>query len=256
MDSSPPASFSSLPPELVSKICSDPGLDKKDLIVLRLTSKAQGIHASATRAFGRHCFSRVPLLYTEYSLETFLKICRHPVFRSCIRLVELSCFRFDPGHFNLLVESMTIWNLDWDELVRNVQLLSARCDAQESLEPWDAKTLLERAFARFAESGHSLTIAVSTDEYNALGVSRVFEPEPETNYFHADVPFALHLLLASAKRAGCRVPKLDITVASRLFSSQDYDCDLSDLMHSNTELSLEMCFITDFDEDEHAESIR
>ncbi|KAG9663903.1 hypothetical protein KCU95_g7668, partial [Aureobasidium melanogenum] len=143
-----PASFSSLPPELVSMICSDPGLEKKDLIALRLTSKSGHIHASATKAFGKLCFTDVPLIYTRYSLETFVKICGHPVFGPCIRKVKLSCIRFDSHNFN-----------------------------------------------------------------------------------------------------GCRVPKLEIAVAARRFS-HDSDYDLSDLMHSISEVELELTFINDYGDDE------
>lgn len=154
-----------------------------------------------------------------------------------------------------LASSMTTWDLDRDEFVQHVQLLSARCDAQESLELWDAKVLLERAFSQLAKSDQSLTFAVSMADHDALGASRVFEPEGDTDYVHADIPFALRLLFASAKRAGCRVAKLDIAVAARAFSSQDYDCDLADLVRSITELSLEFRFINDFDEDEPTEMI-
>jgi hypothetical protein len=69
-----PASFSSLPPELVTKICGDSDLDNKDLAALRLTSKSQGIHASATKAFAKRYFTDVLLLWNKYSLETLDKI--------------------------------------------------------------------------------------------------------------------------------------------------------------------------------------
>ena len=87
MDS--PVSFSSLPPELVAKICSDTALDAKDLMALRLTSKVQGIHTSATKVFAERYFTDILLLWNKYSLETFVQISQHPIFGPSIRKVQL-----------------------------------------------------------------------------------------------------------------------------------------------------------------------
>jgi hypothetical protein len=57
----PPTAFSSLLPELVTKICKDRGLPKKDLIALRLTSKSQGIHLFASEEFAKRYFKNIPL---------------------------------------------------------------------------------------------------------------------------------------------------------------------------------------------------
>ncbi|KAG9697414.1 hypothetical protein KCU95_g3733, partial [Aureobasidium melanogenum] len=250
-----PASFSSLPPELVSKICSDTGLKKKDLIALRLTSKVQGIHASATKAFGKLCFTVVPLVYTRYSLETFVKICGHPIFGPCVREVKLSCMRFDSHDFGSFVKIMVEWGYPRERLLNEVQLLAARCDEEDLFYTSDAKVLLERAFAHLSESDHSLTIVISPDEYEALGASRIFGSEERDEYFYADVPFTLNLLLGSAKRAGCRVPKLNIAVAARRFS-HDSDYDLSYLMHSISELKLELTFVDQYGDGEPRGFIR
>lgn len=245
----PPASFSSLPPELVSKICSDPSLKKKDLIALRRTSKAQGIHASATKACGKRYFTDISLLYTEYSLETFVKICGHPVFGPGIRRVELSCTRFDTNSFDLYVKTLVDCGYTRKDLVHEVQLLSARCDAENLVKFSDANVLLQRAFGHLANSGHSLTIGVTTNEYRAIGRSRIFMPDDSGKHFYADVPSALNLLLGSAKQSDCKVSELDIAVASCHFY-QDNDYDLSDLMHSISKVSLELVLIDDYGDDE------
>ncbi|KAG9522950.1 hypothetical protein KCU93_g6765, partial [Aureobasidium melanogenum] len=235
----PPASFSSLPPELVSRICSDPGLKKEDLIALRFTSKSGHIHASATKAFGKLCFTQVPLLYTEYSLETFLKICSHSVFGPGIRTVELSCNRFDVGSFGPFVKDLVDCDYMLKDLVDQIQLLSARCDAEGLFDVSRARALLERAFAHLANSHHSLTICVSTSENPAIGCRRIFQQNFESPRFYADVPSALTLLLESAKQSGCKTPKLDIKTRSHRFShGRDYD--LSNLMHSISDVSLEL----------------
>ncbi|CAD0109440.1 unnamed protein product [Aureobasidium uvarum] len=219
MDLSPSASFSSLPPD-----------------------KSQGIHASATKAFGKLCFSVVPLLYTQYSLETFVKICGHPIFGSCVRRVGLSHTRFDPDDFDSLVQEMASWRLTRKELVQTVQLLSARCDAEEFLVAHDVNSLLEQAFYQLAKFNHSLTITISPNEFASIGRREIYLPDEDTQYFYADVPFTSSVVLQSAKRAGCRVSKLDIAVASLRFC-RDTDYDLSALMSSVSELSLELTLI-------------
>ncbi|KAH0362926.1 hypothetical protein KCU65_g7735, partial [Aureobasidium melanogenum] len=244
-----PASFSSLPPELVSKICSDPGLEKKDLIALRFTSKAQGIYVSATKAFGKRYFAEISLLYTKYSLETFVKICGHPIFGPGIRRVELSCSRFKRGSFNKYVKTLADCGYPRERLVHEVQRLSARCDAEKSLKVHDAKALLQRAFAYLAKSNHSLTIRVLTGEDNAIGGSQIFPADDESKYFYTDVPFALNLLLGAARQSGCKAPKLDILVASRRFSHKS-NCELSYFMHMISEISFELVLIEDYGDDE------
>ncbi|KAH0398003.1 hypothetical protein KCU89_g7692, partial [Aureobasidium melanogenum] len=176
-----PASFSSFPPELVSKICSDPGLEKKDLIALRLTSKAHGINASATKAFGKRYFTMIPLLYSEYSLETFVKICQHPIFCACIRNVELSCARTGPRTFDSTLRHMT--NFGWTRsfILEQAQSLAARCDNEERFDIRDAQALLVRAFTQLADSYHSIALAVSTDESYSIGAKKVYQANTETN---------------------------------------------------------------------------
>ncbi|THV67969.1 hypothetical protein D6D28_07075 [Aureobasidium pullulans] len=88
-----PASFTSLPPELVTKICRDSDLEKKDLIALRSTSKTQGIHASATQEFAKRYFEELRVMWTPYSFLTFCKICESPVFGPHVRTVKLSSVR-------------------------------------------------------------------------------------------------------------------------------------------------------------------
>ncbi|KAG9524695.1 hypothetical protein KCV07_g1806, partial [Aureobasidium melanogenum] len=237
-----PASFSSLPPELVSKICSDPGLEKKDLIALRLTSKAQGIHVSATKAFGKLCFTEVPLVYTKYSLKSFVEICQHPVFGPSIRKVQLSCVRVNPEYFHPNVEWMMDRYPDRDDLLESIDRLGFRTDTEEAFKVSDAQALLDKAFTQLAKTDHILQIAVSSDESKALGGGHVFIPEPLLSWWYADVPFALNLLLGSSNRSGCRVQELDIAASAREFSDKS-NHDLSALMRSISGVSLQLGFI-------------
>ncbi|KAK6004771.1 hypothetical protein QM012_008633 [Aureobasidium pullulans] len=91
----PSASLSSLPPELSSKIYHDPGLGQEDLVNLRLTSRIGRVHASATKALAKLCFTEVSLALTKHSLESLVEICQHPVFGPNIRKVQLSCVHVD-----------------------------------------------------------------------------------------------------------------------------------------------------------------
>ncbi|KAH0028178.1 hypothetical protein KCU78_g3716, partial [Aureobasidium melanogenum] len=244
-----PASFSSLPPELVSKICSDPGLEKKDLIALRLTSKAQGIHASATKAFGKYCFTVIPLLYNKYSLETFVKICQHHIFGSCVRNVQLSCARIDPDHFHDLLTDIVYDGGSRKAVMRKAKRLAARCDSAETFAADVARSLLDQAFYQLAMSNHDLKITVSTEESGSLGYRKVFALNPECYSFYADIPSTVGHLLSSAQRAGCKVPVVNIIGTARTFKDSSV-LGLADLFHSISELSLELAFIMDHGEPE------
>lgn len=243
----PPASFSSLPPELVLKICSDPSLKKKDLTALRRTSKAQGIHASATKAFGKLCFTTVPLLYNKFSLETFVKICQHRTFGACVRNAQLSCARMDPAFFHDILRDIASYDWSGKTVMREAKRLAARCDSAETFVTDVAQSLLDQAFHQLAMSNHELTITVSTEESGSLGYRKTFVLEPECDYFYADIPATVGHLLRSATRTGCKVPVVNIMGLARTFKNGSA-LDLADLFHSISELSLELSFIMDYDE--------
>jgi hypothetical protein len=102
----PPTYISSLPPELMIKICRDSTLQKKDLIALRLTNKSQGFHLFASEEFAKRYLTNISLFYTSYSLQTFAKICSdhgcfHKVFStiSTMRLEKLTLTNIDLDRF-------------------------------------------------------------------------------------------------------------------------------------------------------------
>ncbi|KAG9905765.1 hypothetical protein KCU98_g1560, partial [Aureobasidium melanogenum] len=250
-----PASFSSLPPELVSKICSDPGLEKKDLIALRLTSKSQHIHASATKAFGKRYFRALRLLYTEDSLITGVKICQHPILGPCIRKVELSCARFVADMFYDEVIYVTNHFDSRDEFVWAIQRLRDRCDAEQKLDDDLAKTLLDEVFMQLTNSDHSIEFSVSTDGDRSLRWRKVETSNMNSEHWLADVPTTLNLLLGAASKHGCKVEKIKIRVeALRRFGESDLD--LSGLLCSASELSLDaqLAPVDDFP-DENGEAV-
>ncbi|THW30837.1 hypothetical protein D6D25_05824 [Aureobasidium pullulans] len=75
----PLSPFISLPNEIVTQICEHPDLNKDDLIALRLTCKAHGVHDAATKALGRY-FRDITVLFTRHSFQTLVDVCEHPVF--------------------------------------------------------------------------------------------------------------------------------------------------------------------------------
>lgn len=213
-------SFSSLPPELVAKICQDPGLRKKDLIALRLTSKSQSIHLSASKEFAKRYFKDIKLVYTRYSLQAFVEICKHPVYSSAVRMVQLSYARFLPDCFE--EESKDRFNYDTfyeglrgrrHQYLNNVQLLVNRCDEEEDLRrSGDDEALLAAAFTALSKWRHPLKLAVSSYELDALGQSRILSPENPGRNVHwtCDIIGAVSLLCHAAIRGTCVVQTLQV----------------------------------------------
>lgn len=216
MDS--PTSFSSLPPELVTKICRDSALQKKDLIALRLTSKSQGIHLSATKEIAQRYFRNIDLVYTHYSLQAFVEICKHTVYGPSVRKIRLSCTRFEPnrfeeeskGHFDdIAVDNPRGRHRYLD----NIRLLVNRCDEEENLKrSGDAEDLLAVAFTALSRWHHPLEIAVSSWESGALGQRRTFSPDDlgEHVNWECDILGTVSLLYHAAVRGTCAVQALQV----------------------------------------------
>ncbi|KAG9951334.1 hypothetical protein KCU85_g2849, partial [Aureobasidium melanogenum] len=215
----PPTSFSSLPPELVSKICRDSDLQKNDLVALRLTSKSQGIHLSASKEFARFRFKNINLVNTRSSLQAFVEICKHPIFGSAVQKVQLSYARFKPDCF----EKESKGQFDHiaadggsegrHEYLKNIRGLVDRCDEEEKLKRSDdAEDLLTAAFTALSQWRHPLKIAVSSTEHGALGQSWIYSPKDLGDHSHweCDILGTVNLLCHSATRGTCAVQVLQI----------------------------------------------
>ncbi|KAG9593911.1 hypothetical protein KCU77_g4449, partial [Aureobasidium melanogenum] len=242
-------SFSSLPPELVTKICSDSDLEKQDLIALQLTNKSQGIHISASKEFAERYFKDIKLVYTRYSLQTFVGICKHPVYGSSVRKVELSHARFVPARFE--EESKAQFdNVTLDGrssqgrhvYLDNIKRLVNRCDEEENLKRSNnAEDLLAAAFTALAQWHHPLELAVSSYESCALGEGQIHSPGNlgENSRWECDVLGAVNLLHHAAIRGTCVVQTLQVQGAvwdNLIDSSSD---SLSSLAHLS-ELGLDI----------------
>jgi hypothetical protein len=170
----------SITSELVTKICHDTVLEKEDLIALRLTSKSQGIHFSATKEFAKRYFTEVPLVYTRYSLQAFVEICRHHIFGSAVRKVRLSYTRFLPECFE--DEGKKLLDRSWSgtrslprrKVLNAIRLLADRCDEEDDLNRSDdARDLLAAAFSALSRWNHPLELGVTSSESGALGRNRI-----------------------------------------------------------------------------------
>ncbi|THX26681.1 hypothetical protein D6D12_06012 [Aureobasidium pullulans] len=213
-----PASFISLPPELVTKICRDSDLEKKDLIALRSTSKTQGIHASATKEYGERKFTNLRILFTHYSLQSFVDICKHPDFGPCVRRVQLSNVHADLRGIEFLVahETHNLRSTDPQIIkssVAKVQSCLDRYYEEIALEEsGEGQKLLESAFMFLAQYGHPLSLAIDNDESNSIGHQKLFIDENIYSgwLWMPHTKIRAPLLISSAARQRCEISEIEI----------------------------------------------
>jgi len=216
-------------------------------MALRLTSKSHGIHASATEAFSKRYFTDVRLLYNKYSLETFVKICQHPIFRPSIRRVQLSSARYDEENFYDTVEDlMEGRDHHHSSFSEMIQRLSARCDAERFYYySRQAGPLIDQAFGLLAESDHSLVLAVATNEQKSLGCSKVWiASSSRMDWWVAHSLLALTILVQAAEDSGCKVRGLEVQAAlawdAAMYESLYDDWEEWEVVRSLTELKLDL----------------
>jgi len=215
----PPACFSSLPPELVDKICHDSDLRKKDLIALRLTSKSHGIYLSASEQLAKRYLTDILLVYTRYSLQAFVEICTHPIFGPAVRKVRLSYARFVTEHFEEEIKDMfpSSWSgyssQERHDRLDSIRLLVNRCDEEEDLEEsGDDETLLFTAFTALSQWHNPLKLGVASDESGALGYNRLYSPDDlgENERWGCDILGTVALLCRAASSGECVVQRFEI----------------------------------------------
>lgn len=211
----PPASFSSLPPELVDKICRDSVLRKKDLIALRLTSKAHGIYLSASEEFAKRHFKGILLVYTRYSLQMFVEICKHSTFGPAVKKVQLSCARFSSESFveEIIGRLRGGTHCGPHDALNDMQRLVNRCDEEEDLEgSSDAGDLLTAAFTALSRWRQPLELSVSPVETRAVGLNRILGlgEDDDNTHWKCDMFGTVTLLLRAATLSRCVVKRLKI----------------------------------------------
>lgn len=182
-------------------------------MALRLTSKSQGIHASATKAFAKRYFTDVLLLWTKYSLENFVKICQHPIFGPSIRRIQLSCARYEENDLEDSVRELLDQGHARSDFVEKIQQLAQRCDHDHEQFPYKrVEALLDQAFSSLAKSNNSFDLAVSADEEKSLGRNKVLGPQMGSAGWWANPHAALGFLLCAADRINLKVRRIEVNV--------------------------------------------
>ncbi|THW51706.1 hypothetical protein D6D22_00641 [Aureobasidium pullulans] len=190
-----------------SHICEHPDLNKDDLIALRLTCKAHGVHDAATKALGRY-FRDITVLFTRHSFQTLVDVCEHPVFGRSVRRIMLSSIRCgrDNIHHKRVINALLVkthpygYNDGFPEDLRrykaknsatwlktlhdvSVRIQSYNSRAQDEdvfAKRGDSLVLLVQAFQSLARLDSSTTVGLTNQECHGLGRDQSFCAE-ETN---------------------------------------------------------------------------
>ncbi|THZ84140.1 hypothetical protein D6C84_04357 [Aureobasidium pullulans] len=197
----PLSSFVSLPNEIVTQICEHPDLNKDDLIALRLTSKAHGVHDAATKALGRY-FRDITVLFTRHSFQTLVDVCEHPVFGRSVRrimLFSIRCGRDNIHHkrvINALLEkthpygyndgypedlrrykatNSATWLKTLHDVSVRIQSYNSRAQNEDVFaKSGDSLVLLVQAFQSLARLDSSTTVGLTNQECHGLDRDQSF----------------------------------------------------------------------------------
>lgn len=225
-----PASFISLPPELVTRICRDSDLEKKELIALRYTSKTQGIHASATQEFAKRYFEEVRVMWTPYSFLTFCKICESPVFGPHVRTVKLSSIRFAVQDlWDTLVQHYGWSNSSFPQDRIDLSTQRARQHIRrynmeiEMKKPAKSVDIFKKALSALKTYGNSLALAISTNEEGCIGASDTLTPlsieeTVDSSLWDITLEDSMEFLLEAA--SGTNLETKDLRIETCYFGGQ------------------------------------
>ncbi|THY30355.1 hypothetical protein D6D00_03037 [Aureobasidium pullulans] len=225
-----PASFISLPPELVTKICRDSDLEKKDLIALRYPSKTQGIHASATQEFAKRYFEEVRVMWTPYSFLTFCKICESPVFGPHVRTVKLSSIRIAVKDlWDTLVQHYGWSNSSFPQDQIDLSTQRARQHIRrynmeiEMKKPAKSVDIFKKALSALEAYGNSLALAISTNEEGCIGASDTLIPlsieeTVDSSLWDITLEDSMEFLLEAA--SGTNLETKDLRIETCYFGGQ------------------------------------
>ncbi|KAH0363442.1 hypothetical protein KCU65_g7454, partial [Aureobasidium melanogenum] len=135
-----------LPTELIKIICNDQEFKIKDLKALRLTNKL--LCEAITDRFAEKCFHEIAVAMSRPSLQAFNQLSQHPrlgPYVSRIKIFPILITR--TGRVTIAIETM--------------QLSESR----------DAERMLGISFGAFAERKQAISLAITDDVSNLVGVS-------------------------------------------------------------------------------------
>ncbi|KAH0028182.1 hypothetical protein KCU78_g3717, partial [Aureobasidium melanogenum] len=204
--------FSSLPYEIVSQICQQPGLDKDDLVALRLTCKSYGVHDAATTSLGK-LFEDITVLFSEHSFNMLVNICKHPVFSHCIKSVKLSSIRCNKyERLDMIVQALqredasVVASARLEARSKHLNDLSVRIrsyvsrtqDEDEFARSTKPTKLLIRALQFLTQAGGRIVPGITVREINSLGCGRVLHVEKLSSCLWYDASSSTLKLLDTA----------------------------------------------------------
>jgi hypothetical protein len=161
-------------------IFSDQCLGKKDIKSLRLTSK--GLHPAATREFAIRYLAAPYVVLTQDSLQTLVKICKHPLISPHVRSIgflttTLSTYGLKNRVSRLEASTMQTFRIDeFNHRLGSISEYAELCNEQIQLErSGKGKKLLVNALSAF---GRPVAIKVTNapDSINlteVLGLSEI-----------------------------------------------------------------------------------
>jgi hypothetical protein len=185
-----------------------------------LTNKSQGVYRFASEEFAKRYFTDISLIYTRYSLQTFVEICKHPILGCAVRKVRLSYVRFIPECFEAesrrLLDDFYYGTLSEQrhEALEDMRRLVNRCDEEEFLKgSGDAKDLLAAAFTTLSQWDHPLELSVSDSESSAIGTHHIHGRAllGQHSRWECDILGTVALLYRVAILSECIVQRLQIT---------------------------------------------
>jgi hypothetical protein len=216
-------------------IFSDQCLEKKDIKSLRLTSKV--LHPAATREFAMRYLAEPYVVLTQDSLQTLVKICKHPLFSPFVRSIgflttTLSLY----GLRNCVsrLEASTIQTLKIGEFNHRLDSISEYaelCNEQTQLEiSGKGGKLLVNALSAL---GRPVAIKV-TNEPNSINLNRVlslskimYRHESRSSgrvYMHGDADHQTKSLLALIQGAIAEVSSGTLLGSLEIYF-RDHDSD-------------------------------
>jgi hypothetical protein len=158
-----------LPTELIRRICTNKGFDRRDLMALRSTCTLTC--GFSTHPFDDMCFSEISILLTRRSLRALVDVSSHPRIAPLVKVINLTPLRttaeafqyFVPGPRPIYHEGDLAEDKSSGKAV--YQCLDRYHEEMEFEQSSDAVGLLTKAFISLGKFDHSLCLAISDVEW-------------------------------------------------------------------------------------------
>lgn len=209
-------------------ICADDCLSARDLGAMRLTNKE--LHTITTKEFAQRFFRNPYVMMLQDSLEALVEICKHSVFGTHVRKVQLLNNFFDPDSLQSLAREIggTYGGTDNMRLLRRSSRLQCLADLiveqHDLVNTGTGLRLLKRAFEALGAQGRSVAIVSQklNLSYPPLGWSNIARNFRQDQIYSLlgkpRVSSTTKILLEAAQAGACKVSKLEVEL-NRLHNS-------------------------------------